>query len=153
METFRRPPRRASGRAALLCAGALWLSGLAGCAHRPAAPETRAPEASDSHSELRRLEQGLAAAKSRLEGRGDGRGESRTAAEAAPSSAPVPMSSGADVGAGRCEPVCQAAQEICGFSRRICQLAGQINDSDSTRSCQRAEKECQDASALCSGCR
>lgn len=150
MRTSRRPPRRASGRAALLWAGALSVSGLAGCAHRSAVPETRAPEASDSHTELRRLEQGLAAAKSRLEGRGDGRGESR--AESAPSSAPVPMASGADVG-GRCEPVCQAAQEICGFSRRICQLAGQISDSDSTRSCQRAEKECQDASALCSGCR
>ena len=149
MTTSRRLPRRVSGCAVLLWAGALWLSGLAGCAHRSAPPETRAPEASDSHSELRRLEQGLAAAKSRLEARGEG----RATAESAPSSAPVPMAGGADISGGRCEPVCQAAQEICGFSRRICQLAGQISDADSTRSCQRAEKECQDASALCSGCR
>lgn len=131
---------------ALTWAGVLLLGWLAGCAHSRSTSETRPATAGDPRSELARLEQGLAAAKSRIEG--------RSAAEAATGdSAPAPMAAGAGASGGRCEAVCQAGQEICSFSRRICQLAGQINDSDSARSCQRAEKDCQEASANCASCR
>lgn len=132
---------------ALSWAGVLLLGWLAGCAHKSPLGETTPATSSDPRSELRRLEQGLAAAKSRIEGR------SAAVSEAADSpSAPTPMATGAGASGGRCEAVCQAGQEICSFSRRICQLASQINDSDSTRSCRSAEKDCQEASANCASC-
>jgi hypothetical protein len=150
MKNLPSPSRRPLVRrpAALTWAGVLLGGWLAGCAHR--APQPTASETSgDPRSELRRLEQGLAAAKSRIEGRGPS--VENAAADSA--SAPSPMAAGAGMSGGRCEAVCQAGQEICSFSRRICQLAGQINDSDSTRSCQRAEKDCQEASSNCASCR
>jgi hypothetical protein len=63
------------------------------------------------------------------------------------------MAGGPGAPSPRCDGVCRAGEEICIASRRICRIAAEQSDAVITTSCQRAERECTDASALCAQCR
>ena len=108
-------------------------------------PSTEATPAEGSpQAEIISLEKKIASKKSALSG-------GASAAQSAES--PVPMSSGDIALGGRCDGVCQAAEEICTCHRRICRLASDINDEKSAESCRRAQKDCEDAGKSCASCR
>ena len=125
----------------------LWALG-SGCATQQHPSPATALSGSKEHSELKALEKSIADNKASLHNSGD----DRLATSATADSAPTPMSGG-PAPAPRCDGVCRAGQEICTASRRICKIATQLNESAVTTSCQRAERACGDASALCAQCR
>ena len=127
---------------------ALLLGLAAGCAKRPVlAPASAAPTAASAHTEIVELEKTIAENKPLLRG-----GNERAAAPAAADSAATPLAtSGAP--SSRCDGVCRAAQEICTASRRICQISLDVADTAVAASCQRSERTCTEAGALCAQCR
>lgn len=120
-----------------------------GCAYRPqATPAATAPQGPSSHSEIIELEKTIRDNKALL------RGGSERGTTSAPSAAEQasPLSAGTPP-ASRCDGVCRAAQEICTASRRICQISLDLADNAVTASCQRSERACTEAGALCGQCR
>lgn len=122
----------------------------AGCAKRQlVAPTTTAPAASSAHTEVAELEKTIAENKALLRGGGD---RAAAGVPAADDTSPSQMSAGG-APASRCDGVCRAAQEICTASRRICQISLDLADAAIAASCQRSERTCNDAGALCAQCR
>ena len=135
---------KTAARGALLL---LWVLGP-GCAKQQMVTPTAAAPPSSARIEVAELEKTIAEHKAGLRGTA----EQRTADAPASAEAPSTMSAGAGPST-RCEGVCRAGQEICTASRRICKIAIELTDPAVTASCQRAERECTDASALCAQCR
>ena len=131
---------------------ALMFTLATGCARRPLlAPTSAAPTAASSHSELVELEKTIADNKPLLRGGS----EHATAGSPAPATADSSSAQLSTAGApsGRCDGVCRAAQEICTASRRICQISLDVADTAVAASCQRSERTCTEAGALCAQCR
>lgn len=132
---------------ALLLAAAL----AAGCASKS---DVRATSSSgegfaSQRSEIERLEKKIAAARES----DNPMLKSRAGGSPAPA-APAATEAAADAATlSNCEGVCRAAQEICTCHRRICELAAEINDAPSGKSCQKAQKDCEEASDHCASCR
>lgn len=131
------------------------LACLSACAHHP--PPTAASEAESSQmAEIHTLERRISERKATLPGdSGSIASAGAGAAEAPAAQSPVQMSSGDSVpasSAGRCDGVCQAAEDICTCHRRICRLASEINDERSAGSCRRAQHDCEEASRHCATC-
>ena len=123
------------------CCGILFWS--SGCAHQAA--QTEAPTSPSSGGEIATLERRIAAAKSNLQG-----GVSRSSSsDSAPAAAPSASGSGPF---GRCDAVCQAAQEICSCHRRICTLADELKDGRSADSCRRSQRDCEESGRSCAAC-
>lgn len=114
-----------------------------GCAHAPVVSEPTTGQSS-AQAEITTLEKKITERKSSLSS-GSGRSPIQSEAQS------IPMSSG-EVG-GRCDGVCQAAEEICICHRRICKLAGEIGDEKSGESCRRSQKDCEEAGKSCASCR
>jgi hypothetical protein len=108
---------------------------ISACAHQPATQSSTESE-SPAQAEIAKLEKKIAEQK-------------RSGSSS--SSDPIQMSSGDGAG-GRCDGVCQAAEEICTCHRRICKLAIDIGDEKSEGSCRRAQRECEEAGKLCASC-
>lgn len=117
------------------------------CAHQAAAP-TAAPE-NAGYAEIAALEKKIESKKSALSGGSSAQSFPLPSGESAPS----PMSGGDPAAAVRCDGVCQAAEEICICHRRICRLAGEINDERSAESCRRSQRDCEEAGKSCATCR
>ena len=105
-----------------------------GCAHQPksgAAMES-------ARTEIGKLESSLSARRSQL--------PTLATAPASPESVPSMSATAAQSApSSRCDGACLAAQAICGYSRRICELAEQIADEPSQRSCKcRARMRCRE---------
>jgi hypothetical protein len=133
--------RRVHAQRLALGVWGLWLS--AGCAHQ--APQADAPSKSSSSGEIATLERRIASAKATLQG-----GVSRSSSsEAAPAAAASAAGGGPF---GRCDAVCQAAQEICTCHRRICVLADELKDGRSADSCRRSQRDCEEAGKSCAAC-
>jgi hypothetical protein len=124
-----------------VCLVALLL-GAFGCAAHSPAVETSSAQTS-AQAEIAALEKKIADRKNSLPGGARSPLQSETQA--------VPMAAG-EAG-GRCDGVCQAAEEICICNRRICKLAGEINDEKSAESCRRSQKDCEEAGKSCATCR
>ena len=121
-----------------------------GCARRPLlAPTSTAPTAASAHSELVELEKTIADNKPLLRG---GSEHTSAVSPAAADSSPTKLSTGG-APSSRCDGVCRAAQEICTASRRICQISLDVADTAVAASCQRSERTCTEAGALCAQCR
>lgn len=147
VDTLARRPGPAGPRRGAALGLALLLALAAGCAKRQlVAPTTATPAAVSTNPEIAELEKTIAENKALLRGGGDHAGVG-AAAESAPSA----MASGAP--SSRCDGVCRAAQEICTASRRICQISLDLADAAITASCQRSERTCNEAGALCAQCR
>lgn len=131
------------------------LACLSACAHHPPPAPTSEAESSQM-AEIHTLERRISERKATLPGdSGSMGGAAASAAEASPSQSPVQMSSGDSVvtsSAGRCDGVCQAAEDICTCHRRICKLAGELNDERSAGSCRRAQHDCEEAGRHCATC-
>ncbi len=113
---------------------------FAACAHEPE-PAPSAPSVSEGlgQIEIRTLQQRIADRKVALH------------APAHPGESTLfPTTRG---GGARCDGVCQAAQEICTWHRRICRLARDINDDKSAQSCHHARRDCEEAGQTCAACR
>ncbi len=134
--------RSALGQLGVVLAVLVALGG--GCAMQQKPTSTSPASAAREHGEVAELEKLIADHKASLHSAGDDR--------PAASDTATPMSAGA-APAPRCDGVCRAGQEICTASRRICKIAADLNESAITASCQRAERSCSDASALCAQCR
>lgn len=131
---------------------ALWLALGSGCAVRPRlAPASASPIAASAHSELVELEKTIADNKPLLRG-GSEHTTAGSPAPAAADSSPAQLSTGG-APSSRCDGVCRAAQEICTASRRICQISLDVADTAVAASCQRSERTCTEAGALCAQCR
>jgi hypothetical protein len=128
-------------------AGGLLCFILGSCASRPETTAESTDGKAGLRAEITTLEKRISERRSRLEATGGSRGHlgNDSSATAAPAAAEPAI--------GRCESVCQAAQEICSFHRRICTLAAEIDDAASAQSCQRAQRDCDDASSICGNCR
>lgn len=114
-----------------------------GCAHQAA--QTEAPSSPSGGGEIATLERRIAAAKANLQG-----GVSRSSSsDSAPAAAPSASGSGPF---GRCDAVCQAAQEICSCHRRICALADELKDGRSADSCRRSQRDCEESGRSCAAC-
>ena len=124
----------------------------AGCAHRPVASSAvvGAPP-SAARTEVTELEKTIADAKARQ--RSGSSSSSSPSADATAEAAPATQAAGANAPSPRCDGVCRAGEEICVASRRICRIAAEQSDPVITTSCQRAERDRTDASALCAQCR
>lgn len=139
------PHRLGFGLALLLALGS-------GCAVRPrVASSPASPTAASAHSELVELEKTIADNKPLLRG-GSERAPAGSPAPASADSTPALLSTGG-APASRCDGVCRAAQEICTASRRICQISLDVADTAVAASCQRSERTCTEAGALCAQCR
>lgn len=129
--------KRVSGAAFVFLGGALL--GL-GCAAAPVVE--RSSGQSSAQAEIATLEKKIAEHK-----------ESLPAGSRSPiqnDAQSTPMSAGEG---GRCDGVCRAAEDICICNRRICKLAGEINDDKSAESCRRSQKDCEEAGKICASCR
>lgn len=135
---------RSFGAAAL---GLMLGAAVCSCAARPEVTAESPDGKAGPRAEIATLEKRISERRSRVEANGGSRSSSfgSDASPAAPAATEPSI--------GRCESVCQAAQEICSFHRRICVLAAEINDSASAQSCQRAQRDCDDASSICGNCR
>lgn len=133
-----------SGAALALCLGIGLGIGLGafGCAHAPAAVETTSAQSS-AQTEIATLEKKITDRKGAL--------SSGVRSPIQSEAQSIPMSAGD--ASGRCDGVCQAAEEICICHRRICKLAGEINDEKSAESCRRSQKDCEEAGKSCASCR
>lgn len=119
---------------------------VSGCsAARPMATGSAQGPGIDPRDEISDLSRRIA---ERRAGQAPGVVPAQPAAEAAPAATQAPVAPPT----GRCAPVCQAADEICGYSGRICQLAAQLADDDSRRSCRKAQEECDESRRLCTSC-
>lgn len=108
---------------------------LAACSAQVAATRTGDGDSAE-RAEIASLEKKIAESKRALSGGG--------------SDSPIAMSSGES--GGRCDGVCQAAEEICTCHRRICRLAIDAGDEKSEAACRHAQRECEEASKLCASC-
>jgi hypothetical protein len=60
---------------------------------------------------------------------------------------------GGDAEGARCERICELATNICGLRDHICELADEHrNELRYAQICERAELDCQRATAACEGC-
>lgn len=154
MDTVTNPPSLSPTGQAARSRGAVWQPigavlvsvVLASCASRPETVAESPDGKAGLRAEIATLEKRISERRSRLEATPGSRGVHLGADTSA-----APMASEAAI--GRCESVCQAAQEICSFHRRICTLAAEIGDSASAQSCQRAQRDCDEASSICGNCR
>ena len=55
-------------------------------------------------------------------------------------------------GEPRCNRVSQAAAEICDAASRICDIARELRETDATRACRMAQKDCNDARSAADRC-
>jgi hypothetical protein len=127
---------------------ALWLLssvgfvGTQGCAHQPRS----GPGAEAARTEIAQLEGNISSRRRQI--------PTLATAPASPDSVlSVSATTARTAPSSRCDGACVAAQAICGYSRRICELSERVGDEPSLRSCKKAERECQDASGLCASCR
>jgi hypothetical protein len=141
----------------LLCrlsGGAILAVSLSACGHAPPAEKSAGPTDGSAQREIASLEKRIVELKPSLDGptMGSPGGYPPAGGAMSPGSSATPRADGLP-GGGRCDGVCQAAQEICTRYRRICRLAEKINDDKSAESCRRSQRDCEEAGRYCATCR
>lgn len=125
----------------------LWVL-VVSCAHEVPVGPVKTPAEKAEIPEIVALERRIAEQKASLNH------ASGQPNQAAHDSTSAPMANGdAAAGGGRCDSVCQKAEEICTCYRRICRLASEAGDEKGAHSCRRGQKDCEEAGRTCAACR